>query len=435
MLLKFQNHIDNNLPFLKGKKLLLATSGGIDSMVLVDLCHQSKLDFAIAHCNFQLRGEESDEDENFVKTQMEKFQIPNFIQRFDTKAFAEQNKLSIQVVARNLRYEWFYTLLANHNFDYILTAHHLDDSLETFLINFTRGSGLDGLTGIPEQNDKIIRPLLVFSRNEIEAFAKENQITWREDSSNTSDKYLRNKIRHYISPQLKELNPNFLNSFANTQTYLRDTYELSEAAVHSFKMTFSQTISGQIHYNITEFTKLFNYKAYLYEVFKHYEFDDWDGIYNLVHAESGKRIESKEFVLTKNRHFLILHKKKINDLNLEFFIEKNQKQVKIPIKIAISKVTDISEINSQTIFVDESKIQFPLTIRKFNDTDVFFPFGMKGSKKVSKFFKDQKLLNTDKQDSWILSSNNQIVWIINHRMDDRFKITPATKKILKITTS
>ncbi|NBU81924.1 MAG: tRNA lysidine(34) synthetase TilS, partial [Flavobacteriaceae bacterium] len=183
MLTKFQNHINQNLPFLKEKRLLLAVSGGVDSMVLLYLCSQLDLSFAVVHCNFQLRGDESDDDEDFVKSQTDKLQIPIFIKKFDTKTFAEKEKLSIQVVARNLRYEWFNKLLKNNDYDYILTAHHLDDSLETFLINFTRGSGLDGLTGIPQQNENIIRPLLVFSRNEIEVFAKENNVEWREDSS------------------------------------------------------------------------------------------------------------------------------------------------------------------------------------------------------------------------------------------------------------
>ena len=195
MLQKLENHIQQNLSFLKDKKLLLAVSGGIDSMVLVDLFHKLKYDVAVAHCNFQLRGQESDDDEEFVKSQVEKLNIPLFIQKFDTKKFAEQKKLSIQVVARNLRYDWFYTLLVNQNFDFIITAHHLDDSIETFLINFTRGTGLEGLTGIPTRNDKIARPMLIFSRNDIENYAKENNIAWREDSSNSTDKYWRNKFK------------------------------------------------------------------------------------------------------------------------------------------------------------------------------------------------------------------------------------------------
>ncbi|PKP15615.1 MAG: tRNA lysidine(34) synthetase TilS, partial [Bacteroidetes bacterium HGW-Bacteroidetes-23] len=194
MFLKFQNHISSHFPFLQKGKILIAVSSGLDSMVLLDLISKTKIEFAVAHCNFQLRNEESNEDEVFVKSYCKENSIQGFFQKFDTKQFAEDEKLSIQVAARKLRYEWFYELLATENFDFVATAHHLDDQLETFLINFSRGTGLDGLCGIPSQNDKIIRPLLIFSRAEIETFAKENQLKWREDSSNASDKYVRNKI-------------------------------------------------------------------------------------------------------------------------------------------------------------------------------------------------------------------------------------------------
>ena len=213
MLQKFQNHIIQNFNFLIGRRLLLACSGGLDSMVMVDLFHKLSFDMAIAHCNFQLRGMESFEDQNFVHNYAETNNIELFITQFDTEAFAEDYKLSTQVAARELRYSWFYELLETKKYDYILTAHHADDNLETFLINFVRGTGLEGLTGIPAQNGTIIRPLLIFSRKEIEQYAKENNIEWREDSSNTSDKYLRNNIRHNLVPVLKELNLDFLSSF------------------------------------------------------------------------------------------------------------------------------------------------------------------------------------------------------------------------------
>ena len=226
MLNKFQNHINSNFSFLKDKKLFLAISGGIDSMVLVHLLHKLKLDIAVLHCNFSLRDLESDGDENFVKSICNDLNISCFVQKFDTKKFALDYKLSIQLAARKLRYDWFYEQLNDKNFDYILTAHHLDDSLETFLINLTRGTGLDGLTGIPTQNDKIIRPLLPFSRVEIEGFAMQNSIEWREDSSNSSDKYLRNKLRLDVIPILKELQPQLLSSFKNTLENLQQSQSL-----------------------------------------------------------------------------------------------------------------------------------------------------------------------------------------------------------------
>jgi tRNA(Ile)-lysidine synthase len=229
MLEKLQLHLNTNFPFLKGKHLFLAVSGGMDSMILLQLFHQLKYEIAVLHCNFSLRNEESDGDEYFVKQYCEEKQIPLFIQKFDTKQFAEDAKVSIQIAARKLRYDWFYEQLADKNFDYILTAHHLDDSLETFLINFTRGSGMEGFTGIPQQNDKIVRPLLVFSRNDIEVFAQDNNVEWREDSSNATDKYWRNKLRHDVIPVLKALNPSLLSSFENTVLHLKQTQSLRES--------------------------------------------------------------------------------------------------------------------------------------------------------------------------------------------------------------
>jgi tRNA(Ile)-lysidine synthase len=432
MLLKFQNHLNTKLSFLKGKKLLLATSGGIDSMVLVDLCSQSKLDFAIAHCNFQLRGEESDEDENFVRIQMGKLQVPIFIERFDTKAFAEQQKLSIQVVARNLRYEWFYSLLAHHNFDYILTAHHLDDSLETFLINFTRGSGIEGLTGIPEQNDKIVRPLLVFSRKEIEAYAVENQISWRDDSSNASDKYLRNKLRHDVIPILKELNPSLLASFENTVLHLKQTQSLADDAVNHL---YQLVVNEEEHHTVIDLKKLLqhtNCKAYLYQWLQPFGFSDWTAVYDLLEAQSGKQVLSESHILLKNRGVLLLFPKQTKISEEVYWIAKEQTDVKVPLKMNFCNVSDISNQTSNVIFVDEALLQFPLTLRRWLEGDVFQPSGMTGKKKLSKFFKDEKYSLWDKANAWLLCSADTIVWIVGKRPDERFKVTANTTKILKI---
>ena len=433
MLLKFQNHINANFPFLKEKKLLLAVSGGMDSMVLVHLCHQLKLDIAVAHCNFQLRGKESDLDEYFVKSHMEQWQVPVYIQRFDTTAFAKQQKLSIQVVARNLRYEWFYSLLANHNFDYILTAHHLDDSLETFLINFTRGSGFEGLTGIPVQQDRIIRPLLPFSRQEIEEYAKAN-VSWREDSSNASDKYVRNKLRHQVVPVLKELNPGFLHSFENTLKHLKQVQSMAKDA--SDKL-FQQVVSEEEHHTVIDIPKLLkhqNYKAYLYDWLHPFGFIDWKAVYDLVLAQSGKQVLSETHILLKNRETLLLFPKQQAASEEQFWIEKGQKDVKIPLKLSFCNVDDISNPATHTIFVDEDKLQFPLTIRRWQEGDVIYPQGMNGKKKLSKFFKDEKYSFWDKSNTWLLCSDNQIVWVIGKRQDSRFALESDTKKILQIKT-
>lgn len=432
MLTKFQNHINQNFPFLKGRKLLLATSGGIDSMVLLNLCHQSGLDIRVAHCNFQLRGDESDQDEAFVKLQCENLGILVFVNHFDTKEFAEKQKQSIQLVARNLRYEWFHTLLVNNDYDYILTAHHLDDSLETFLINFTRGSGIDGLTGIPKQNGYIVRPLLPFSREEIEAFAKENNIQWREDSSNASDKYLRNKLRHDVIPILKELNPSLLNSFENTISNLQQAQTMVDDASRIVYRKVVTDINFQKRINLTELMQLPNYHAYLYQWLESFGFSDWSSINDLVTAQSGKQIHSQNHTVLKDRNELIIYQKQKIEETQQFLIDKDQKDVKFPLKLSFCNVNDTSVQTTNTIFVDENKLQFPLEIRRWQEGDWFYPFGMEGKKKLSKYFKDEKFSMVDKSNAWILCADNQIVWIIGKRQDDRFKVTTQTTKILQI---
>ncbi|WP_395044330.1 tRNA lysidine(34) synthetase TilS [Flavobacterium sp.] len=434
MLIKFQKHLDKNFSFLKEKKLFLAVSGGIDSIILVELLHKLNYKISVLHCNFSLRGSESDGDEEFVKSYCNTKKIPVFIQKFDAKQFALDYKLSIQVAARKLRYDWFYEQLNEQNFDFILTAHHLDDNLETFLINLTRGTGLEGLTGIPSQNDKIIRPLLPFSREEIENYAKENNIQWREDSSNASDKYLRNKIRHTIVPVLKEINTSFLDSFQKTQKHLIDAQSIvTDGEYIIFKEVVTEKEDGTVHFDLKKLLQLPNYSAYLYQWLKEFEFNAWQDIYDLVNAQSGKKVFSENYILLKDRDFLILYAKENEEENEEYFIEKNQLEVKIPLNISICNVPNVLETNSNAIFVDENKLQFPLTIRKWREADYFYPFGMIGKKKLSKFFKDEKLSLIDKSSIWLLCSNNEIVWIMNKRLDDRFKVTNATTNILKIT--
>jgi tRNA(Ile)-lysidine synthase len=431
MLLKLQNHLSKNFSFLKEKKLLLATSGGIDSMIMLDLFQKLNYTIAIAHCNFQLRGLESFGDQQFVQDYASNNNIPAFITHFDTENFAKDYKLSTQIAARELRYNWFYELLETENFDYILTAHHADDNLETFLINLTRGTGLDGLTGIPEQNEQIIRPLLPFSRSEIEEYAKENSIQWREDSSNASHKYLRNKIRHDLVPILKELNPNFLDSFQKTQNYLQEAQIMVEDATIMIYQQVAKEDNGLISFDLKKLTQLPNYKSYLYQWFREYDFTAWDDIYSLVASQSGKQIFSKNYRLLKDRDFLILSA--IEELENEaYFIKKDQKEVKIPLKLSICKVNDISTPKNTIIFVDEDKLQFPLTIRKWNEGDSFYPSGMNGKKKLSKYFKDEKMSLIEKENTWLLCSNNQIVWVIGKRADQQFIANKTTKNSIQL---
>ncbi len=433
MLKQFQNHLSNQFPFLEGKKLLLAVSGGLDSMVLVHLFQQLDYEIVVLHCNFQLRGVESFGDQQFIQEYTSQNGISFSFTQFDTEAFAKDYKLSTQLAARELRYSWFYEQLEIQKGDYVLTAHHADDNLETFLINLSRGTGLDGLTGIPAQNDIVIRPLLPFTRQEIEEYATQNKLVWREDSSNTSDKYLRNKIRHHLIPVLKELNPNFMNSFEKTQTYLQESQELvADAAIMVYQQVAKEK-DGDIYFDINQLLKLPNYTSYLYQWLTEFGFTAWEDIYDLVTNQSGKQVFAPQFRLIKDRDYLILSPLKLATDKQEFLIESIESKVNFPLNMLFSNVTEISATLNSAIFVDQEKLQFPLVLRRWNEGDVFQPFGMGGkSKKVSKLFKDEKLSLIEKENVWLLCSESQVVWIVGIRQDERFKIDSKTKKILKI---
>ena len=432
MLTKFQNHIDLNFPQLKDKKLFLAVSGGIDSMVLVHLCAQLQLNFEVLHCNFQLRGAESDADLQFVASYCQQQAITIHTQAFDTAALAAQNKESIQVTARNLRYQWFYEKMAATNCKYLLTAHHLDDSLETVLINFSRGTGLEGLTGIPAQNGNIVRSLLPFSRVEIEQYAQENQIQWREDSSNASNKYLRNKIRHTIIPVFKEFNDGFLASFQNTLDHLQQAESLVDDAT---KLVYEKVVTekeDQLEINLAQLLEFQNYKAYLYQWLVSYGFTAWNDIYELVEAQSGKQVFSTTHVLLKDREKIILSERQEGNKELIFIIESKESKVNIPLNISFCNVSNQLESDSNCIFVDEDKITFPLTLRKWREGDYFYPSGMTGKKKISKYFKDEKYSLLDKGNQWLLCTDDQIIWVIGKRADQRFLAQTNTLKTIQI---
>jgi tRNA(Ile)-lysidine synthase len=429
----FKNQLSDTVAFLKRKKLLLAVSGGIDSMVMTDLFLKGGFEIGIAHCNFNLRGSESDADQDFISLYAEKNKIEFHSAKFDTEAFARDNRLSIQQAARQLRYAWFLELLETNGYDHLLTAHHADDNLETFLINLSRGTGLEGLTGIPAQNGKIVRPLLPFSRDEIEKYANENSIEWREDSSNASDKYLRNKIRHDIVPVLKSLNPGFLNSFAETLVHLQQSQSMVRDASNLVYKEVVIEKENKIIFKIFDLKRLPNYKAYLYHWLCDFGFTAWDDSYALVDAQSGKQVFSDGFRLLKDREILILTP--IEDADHQsYVIEKGQEEVTQPVSLAICPATGIGDADKNRIFVDADTLQFPLKIRKWQEGDYFFPFGMGGKKKIGKFFKDEKFSLVDKANAWLLCSAGEIVWIIGHRADGRFKVTDNTTNILQITT-
>ena len=436
MLIAFQHLLKNRFSFLKEPSLLLAVSGGLDRMVLTDLCLKSGLNISLAHCNFKLRGNESDGDEILVKEVAKTHNLDVFTTSFETEVFAKISKQSIQMAARQLRYEWFEALQNQHGFKYILTAHHADDNLETFLINLSRGTGIEGLKGIPEINGAIVRPLLEFSRDEIHNFATQEKISWREDSSNQSTKYLRNNLRHTIIPLLKKLNPSFIESFQKTQNHLMDIQSILDDYMLEVEDKVIESIEeDQIVYNIDQLESLNNPKAYLYQLLKEYNFTDWTQIATLLEAQSGKQILSSTHRLLKNRSQLILKPLKVSS-ELSILIESSEKNISIPVQpfdLKLEITTSIESNSNHVLYLDFESLQFPLQLSHWKSGDYFYPSGMKGKKKLSKYFKDEKLSLIEKENTIVLYSENNVVWVVGNRADQRFLATKKSTQILKLS--
>lgn len=433
MLTHFKNHLSESFSFLKGQRVLLAISGGLDSMVLWHLLQALDFKMGLAHGNFQLRAQESEDDFEFVKQKAKHLGLPFYMQRFDTATYAEEKGISIQMAARELRYAWFEDLRISEGYDWIVTAHHADDSLETTLINLTRGTGLDGLLGIPAVSGKIIRPLLPYSREQILAYAQKHKITWREDSSNASTKYFRNKIRHLVVPVLKELNPTLLNSFQQTLSHLKESQDIIHHAIEELKKQVVEEKENHVKINLEPLRKMPNPKAYLYPLLHPYGFTSWEDIYNLMDALSGKQIFSDQYHIIKDRNCFLIQPLSSADRNQSYVWNDFKEVLSLPIHLECRVVEQLGKGNKSSIFVDAEKLQFPLTIRKWQEGDVFYPLGMKGQKKkVSKFFKDEKMSLLEKEATWLLCSNEKIVWIIGRRPDERFKVHQQSTQILNI---
>jgi|TARA_B110000093_G_scaffold56504_1_gene60867 tRNA(Ile)-lysidine synthase len=433
LLTNFKNHISNNFPALKGKKILIACSGGLDSVVLSRLFKELNYNISLAHCNFSLRGKESDEDEKFVISLAGMLSIPVFNKKFNTKAYKIKHKLSTQVAARKLRYQWFDEVCAGHSFDYLATAHHLDDDLETFLINLSRGTGLKGLTGIPVMNDKIIRPFLNFPRADILYYAKEKNSTWREDSSNQTTDYLRNKLRIEVIPRLKEVDLNLLNGFQQTQKNLNESASLVNDYMALIKNLVVNKTDEGFEIDIFKLLELPNTNALLYELLAPFGFTAWNDISNLLVAQSGKQIFSETHRIIKNRTSLLLVENNLVQDQETYLIKESDKRIDVPINLKIEQVEKTSDYIPGIVYLDAQKLKFPLQLRKWQEGDLFYPFGMTGKKKLSKFFKDEKLSLLAKEKTWVLTSSDDIVWIVGIRADHRFKVESQTKSILKIT--
>ena len=436
MFAEFKAHIKLNFPNLFKDRILLACSSGIDSMVMTHLCQKLNLNITLAHCNFCLRGHESNLDEAFVVDYASKQDILVFSKQFDTQSFVDNSKYSIQMAARELRYNWFQSLSEQHQFSCVLTAHHADDNLETFLINLSRGSGLDGLVGIPEKNGLFLRPLLPFSKDQILQYAQKHQIEWREDSSNVSLKYQRNQLRHKLVTVLKEIYPNILESLTKTQSHLEASKELLESHIQDIEeQVIVKTNLGEIHFDINALKALKSMPLYLFPLFNKYGFSDWKALSKLLDGQSGKKLLSKTHTLIKNRQVLILFSndlptatsQKIESHNDIAFIEN------LGCHLKIDKVSVLDSPDTNTIYVDFDKLQFPLELRPWKNGDYFYPKGMEGKKKISKFFKDEKMSLSEKDKTLLLCSDAQVVWVVGKRQDARFIASETDALMCKIS--
>ncbi|MDT7831009.1 tRNA lysidine(34) synthetase TilS [Flavobacteriaceae bacterium S356] len=438
MLQQFKEHLDNHFPYLRNEPVLIAISGGIDSVVLTHICNELEIDFVLAHCNFKLRGNESDDDEKFVQELASSLGKKIRTTSFDTDTHAKNHKQSIQVAARELRYQWFQKVLEEHQLKYVLTAHNTNDNLETFIINLTRGSGLEGFTGIPPINGNIVRPLLAFSRDQITMFAIKTGIEWREDKSNASVKYIRNKVRHKILPVLQDINPNILDSFKKTLEHLNESQDMIDAEIQKVSENIiTKDNLGILKMNIDEILKLSYPKAYLYQVLKKYGFTEWNDVVSLLSAQSGKQVFAKEYRLLKDRQFLMLTKTEATvSQNKVYEILETMDKIDIPISLHMQATKEKVIKSSVDILVDKDLLNFPLHVRKWGYGDYICPIGMQGTKKLSQLFKDRKLSLIDKENVWLLTdAMDTIIWVIGMRQDRRFSVSKSTKSILKITRS
>lgn len=432
MLAAFRDHISQEFPELSSQRLLLACSGGLDSCVLVHLCHLSQLNFSIAHCNFRLRGQDSEEDADFVAALAEKLGRPFYLRHFDTLAYVQNRNLSIQMAARELRYLWFSDLMREQGLEVLLTAHHADDSLETFLINLSRGTGLEGLSGIPGKTENLARPLLPFSRQQLQDFASSEGLSWREDHSNADTKYLRNKIRHDIVPLLRELHPTFLANFLKTQEHLSASAGLLKRYGDTLREACFEDAGDHFRISLDFLRQLRPLQDSLHLIFSGYGFRDAQAILALMGAPSGKYLSRDSFRLIKDRDHLLLHSLKETH-SPEIAFSRDSGTPDLPVSLILEEVTHMEHTSPHILYVDKETLNPVLTLRKWRKGDYFYPLGMKGKKKISKFFKDEKLDLLAKESQWLLCSGKDIVWVVGRRADERFKVSAETRRICKIT--
>ena len=418
----------------EGEKVVLALSGGIDSMVLADLLLKAKVEFVAAHCNFHLRCEESDGDEKFVREYAEKHDIQCFVKHFETEKYAAEQGISIEMAARDLRYAWFEELRLQLDYDKIAVAHHADDQAETFFINLLRGAGLRGLKGMQPKNGVIIRPLLWASREQIQQYAVENQILWREDHTNAESVYLRNKIRNQLLPAFDELKPEARQGLYKSLEYLASENELYRELL---KEKLSVIVKNDRETPPTSYLKPPTSYQLLFEWLRQYGFntDQCHFIFEAMETGVGNKYYSPTHQLVIGRNELQLSEIKQNT-DVEIQIEVGEEEIAFPIHLRFSKSEKaegfVIDKSSDVAQLDFDKLKFPLTLRHWRHGDRFHPLGMKGSKLLSDFFVDQKFTEWQKRNVWLLvSADDEIFWVVGYRIDDRFKIEKGTKTIFE----
>ncbi len=437
MLTRFIDFTKEKQLFEPQQKVLLAVSGGIDSMVLLHLFEESGFEYGLIHCNFNLRGAESDGDEAFVKEQVLSHGIPSWFKSFETEEYARLNGISIEMAARELRYEFFERIREENNYDFIATAHHLDDLIETFFLNLSRKTGIKGLTGIKEKAGRIIRPLLFADRKEIEEYAKKHFIAYREDSTNNEVVYQRNFLRHKILPLFSELNSSFKKNVLASIENLKETEQVYSGCLQHDRQKVLAEKDGETVIEIKALQETSFPGVLLFEILSGFNFNSTviDEIFQGLSGDSGKQFFSKTHRVVKDREYLFISELDENTVRV-FYIEREDIQLNEPLEITIENIWVGADMkinkDPRVACLDFDKLEFPLLIRKWRQGDYFQPLGMTGFKKVSDFFIDVKMPLHEKENTWILCSGEKIVWIMGHRIDNRFKITAETTSMFRM---
>jgi len=437
---QYNNYIKKQDLFQQKDKLLIAVSGGVDSVVLCELTKQVGYDFAIAHCNFQLRGDDSNRDEKFVQELATKYGVPFYIKHFDTTTISKQEKKSIEETARDLRYTWFEELRKANSFNYILTAHHADDNIETVMMQFFRGTGIKGLRGIMPKQNNIVRPLLFAKRSELETFLADNKLTHITDHTNFENDYTRNNFRNNILPLIEKNYPGAKENILKNIARFTGVAELYQQSIDQHKKKLLERKGNEVHIPILKLLKTVPLETVVYEIIKEYGFTahQTTDVITLLQSETGKYIQSPTHKIIKNRNWIIISPNQSTEAQ-HILIEENDNRVEFghkTIELQRFQNTNYKIQNSVSVAqISSDNIKFPLLLRKWKQGDYFYPLGMQKKKKLSRFFIDQKLSLSDKQNAWVIELDKKIVWIVGLRIDNRFKITPATKQVLTLTVS